>query len=52
MMQTLIQHITKLAQAATAVTSQNTWQALNYVQIKSDLGGMDRFEPTREGYRD
>lgn len=51
MMQTLVQHITKLVATATAVTNVN-WQALNYGQIKSDLGGMDRFEPTREGYRD
>lgn len=52
-MQTLIQHITKLVAVATALTSVKNWQAVNYAgQITSDLGGMDRFEPTKEGARD
>ena len=50
-MQTLVQHITKLIAVATAVTSQKSW-ALNYGIQSTDLGGMDRFEPTREGARD
>jgi len=52
LMQLYIQHIMKLATIAASMTSVKSW-ALNYGgQISSVLGGEDRFEPTKEGYRD
>lgn len=51
-MQTLVQHITMLVALATVVISSKDW-ALNYAGIQSqNLGGKDRFEPTKEGYRE